>query len=164
MPFEKDAYVNFQNPKIGPVYTAEFHIERHLEFRPEKWTKKSPNICPKTRPNLLNWHLGRRVALGQRVLDDVAEVEELCGGQTALSPTGQFLEQCETGQHTEVAACPSRQVQSFLITHSCLFGDCCYWKLLLEHATCLSWMAAEVLPTSPMENQDHVSLKPTEPV
>ena len=28
-------------------------------------------------------------------------------------------------------------VQSFMITSSCRFGDCSYWKLLPEYTTCL---------------------------
>ena len=53
-------------------------------------------------------------------------------------------------------------IQSFRITHSFQFGDFFYWRLLQEYTTCLVWMAAVVLPISPTENQNKVSLNPTE--
>ena len=40
--------------------------------------------------------------------------------------------------------------------------DCFYQKLLPEIATCLGWKVGVVLPTSPVENQNQASLKPTE--
>ena len=46
-----------------------------------------------------------------------------------------------------------------MITRSCWFGDCFHWKLLSEYTTCLGCMAAAVLPASPTENQNQVSLK-----
>ena len=49
-----------------------------------------------------------------------------------------------------------------MITRSCLVCDCVYWKLLPEYTTCVGWMVAVVLPTSPTENQNEASLKPTE--
>ena len=39
-----------------------------------------------------------------------------------------------------------------------------YWKLLPEYTTCLGWMTALVPPTSPKENRNQESLKPTEQV
>ena len=55
-------------------------------------------------------------------------------------------------------------LQSFMVTRSCQFGDCFYWKLLPEYTTCLGWMAAVVLPTGPRENRIQPSLKPNEEV
>ena len=49
-------------------------------------------------------------------------------------------------------------LQIFMITRSCLFGDSFYWKQLPEYTTCLGLMAAVVLPSSSMENQNQISL------
>ena len=53
-------------------------------------------------------------------------------------------------------------IQSFITTRSCQFGNCFYRKLQPEYITYLGWMAAVALPTNPSENQNHLSLKPTE--
>ena len=52
-------------------------------------------------------------------------------------------------------------IQSFMITRSCQFIECFYWKLLPEYTTCLGWMAEVILPTSTTENRNQASLKPT---
>ena len=39
-----------------------------------------------------------------------------------------------------------------------------YWLLLPEYFACQGWMAAVVLPTSPTENRNQATLKPTEQV
>ena len=57
---------------------------------------------------------------------------------------------------------PFTSILSFMITRSCRFGDCFHRELLPEYTTCLGWMAAVILPTSPMENRNRASLKATE--
>ena len=51
-----------------------------------------------------------------------------------------------------------------MITRSCQFGDCFYWTLLPDYATCLCRMGAVALPTSPTEKRNQASPKPIERV